>query len=215
MTAVKRIRDAENCRQLEDHHAFLTREIGKVRVIRIRIVAPMITREQRHDHTVARAQSEDLGVENEIKAVLVMFPLADEKADLMQDGSDAQDEFVFGLQPVEFLQFLKNLLGEHRHMLGVRSIRGVFFSNDPCGLQHFVLEGLGLRIVRKQVHQQVALEVAFRNHDELVVKASRQCEVGLQRGNHAFNARVVEVQLAHHFIRTHAGKLLGVSLHLF
>ena len=59
-------------------------------MIRVWVVAPVVASEQGHEHAVHGAEAEDLGVEDQVEAVLVVFARADEKTDLVQDGCDAE-----------------------------------------------------------------------------------------------------------------------------
>lgn len=200
VTAVKAVGDAQDGGKLEDNEAFVAGEVGVVGVIGVGVITTVVAGEEGDDGAVAGAEAEDFGVEDEIERVFVVFAGADKHADLMQDGGDAEEEFVFGVEAVKVLQLGEEFLREFGDVFTVLAVGVEFFTDFAGSLENLLLEGFGLGAGVEEVVDKVAVEVTFGNDEDFVVEASGEGEVGLEGGDEAFRTGVVKVESAHHFV---------------
>ena len=121
-----------------------------------------------------------------------MLARADEHADLMQGGGDAEDELKLGIEAVEVLQLAEELLREHGDVLGVFAIGLVAVADLAGGLQHLLLEDGGAGAGGHEVEHELGAEVAGGHPDAFIAKAFGEREIGLQGGHDAFAAGMKE-----------------------
>ena len=130
----------------------------------------------------------------------------------MQNGGDAQYEFVARFQRVQMLQFAEQLLGKVGDVIGMLAVGLVADADFTRSLHDFFLKSRCARSGNDEILHQFTLKIAIWNPEKIITKAAREGEVGLKSGHDAFSSRVMHMQLAHEFIRVQQGQLFCEAL---
>ncbi len=87
-------------------------EIAEIRMARIGRALAVIAGEVRDDRPLFRRQAHDVGVLDEVVAVFVVTRVVNVIADVVQDGSRAQEHSIANAERVHGLKVVEQLRGE-------------------------------------------------------------------------------------------------------
>ena len=99
MPAVEPVGHPEEAAQPAARRLIRGRQPGELRVLLPRPGAPVIAADERHQPALPRRQSQPLGVIDELEAVLVVFPVAHQLADVVQQPRRLEQQPLLRLAP--------------------------------------------------------------------------------------------------------------------
>ena len=167
MLAVERVGDAEDGREAADLAARLLVEIAVVGVARVGRALAVVARDVGDDRPLVRRDAHDVGVLDQVVAVLVVPVVVDVVADVVQHRGGAQEQAVALAEGVHELQIVEELRREPAHLARVRLVEVVAPTEARARLE----DPLGLARRVPDVEELV---------DELLEDALRQAHAGRQ-----------------------------------
>ena len=126
VAAVKRIGQPEDGGELEDCHALLPGQYGKLVVVLRLAAAAVVVGDERHDGYVLFAEAEYFGILYDVVRVPLVVFKRDEHADIVQNGGHLQQHADFFAQAEFGQQAVEQFGADSAHIAGMVFVAVIF-----------------------------------------------------------------------------------------